>query len=80
MLKMMNFVKVTILTTIGIVLISEIILRIGFYEQLKIHKYPLIYKSDSMIGYSDIPNINAQICIPSINKVKASIMLCFTII
>ncbi len=61
-------IKYFILFLFAIIVITEIILRIFFYEQLKTQKYPLIYRIDSIMGYSHIPNINSYICLPSIEK------------
>lgn len=60
-------ILILLFTSVTFVL-SEIALRIFFYEQLKTQHYPLIYKIDTLLGYIHIPNCSSRICIPSIDK------------
>lgn len=47
---------------------AEILLRIFYYEPLKLRAYPLIYRPDTLLGYTYIPNAEAEICVPGISK------------
>jgi hypothetical protein len=58
---------ISVLFLLGVV-VTEISLRMFYHEQLKLRSYPLIYQPDSLLGYTYIPNAEAEICIPGINK------------
>jgi len=64
----MKIIKFSVLSVLGLIVILEIILRVGYFEQLKTQKFPLIYQPDSILGYTHIRNVKAQICRPSIDK------------
>ena len=66
--KFKSTIKYLIVFLLGIIALAEIILRVGYNEQLETQIYPLIYRSDSIMGYSHIPNIDSHIRRPSINK------------
>jgi hypothetical protein len=65
----MKNLRYVVVIIISIIIICELFLRLFFHEQLKTQKYPLIYRPDSIIGYTHIPNIKAYICRPSIDKI-----------
>lgn len=64
----MKFIKYSLVILIGLICALELILRLGYYEQLKTQAYPLIYQKDSLLEYSLIPNCTSRICTPSIDK------------
>lgn len=53
---------------LGLFIAVEIYLRIAYHEELKLRTYPQIYLPDSLFGYRYIPDIEAEISVPSISK------------
>lgn len=49
-------------------IILEVFLRINYTEQLKRRHYPLIYESDTELGYRYIPGVESHITAPCIDK------------
>jgi hypothetical protein len=65
---MKKYLKIVLYSIVFLILLAELILRIGFNEKLKIRHYPLIYRPDSLLGYTYIPNAESQISVPGIEK------------
>ncbi len=55
-------------TLCALTLITEITLRIRYKEQLGNRVYPLIYQPDTLLGFTYIPNTQAEISQPGIHK------------
>lgn len=51
-----------------VLIVIEVFFRLFLHEQLKTRSYPLVFRPDSLVGYTLIPNKTARICIPSIEK------------
>lgn len=56
------------LAALAAVLAGELLLRVFYYEQLKIQTRPIIYQRDGRLGYRYRPGAESTIDVPSISK------------
>lgn len=68
MKRLIKVFKLSAILLVSLILLAEIVLRIGFHEKLKTNQLPQIYQTDSLLGYKYIPNSSSKLVKPSINK------------